>query len=155
MIDTISMVEYTPKMILAERKDEGNRIYHKKWDHSLVLMHGDEPVGVIIGYERAGENSEQYPANSIYISELAVAEAQRGKGLAKKLLAEFLKRCQETGFLTLSGPLAFSIQTNSADFNNHVVRLYQSFGFKQRATKIYDNRVDVVLGWNPEKEPEL
>ena len=96
-----------------------------------------------MGYERRKENNEQYPNNTLYISELAVDEMYQGQGLAKKLIRCFLDINQS--FLYLTGDVIISVQTNSADWNIKVISLYKSFGFQQISTKQYDNRVDVVL----------
>lgn len=137
-------VSYTTEDVLATQK--GDRQLLNKWDHSLAVFEGDEMVGVVVGYERRSEGNEQYPADTLYISELAVSPDYQGKGVAKSLLEEFFRRNNQVGFKTLSGPLNYSVQTNSADWNQPVVDLYKSYGLKQRALKTYPNRVDVVLG---------
>lgn len=141
LVDAIPLVNYTEKEVLAESKEE--RKFLGKWEHSLVVLNNDNPIAVIIGYERRAEGNKQYPMNSLYISELAVDETYRGKGIARELIQFFLKFNKE--LKSLDGEMAYSVQTNSADWNNHVVRLYESFGFKKIATKQYDNRTDVVL----------
>ncbi len=117
-----------------------------KWQHSLMVLDDGKPVAFIMGYERQGEGTEQYPSNTLYISELAVAQTHQRQGIATSLLRQFLEHNNKLGFQSLDGDLNYSLQTNSAKWNNHVVELYKSFGFKQRAFKNYDNRVDVVLG---------
>lgn len=149
----IPQVEYTPADIIAESKDEGKRVFHGKWEHSFVLMDAGKPIGLVIGYERDGEGNDQYPQNTIYVSELAVHPDYQKQGIARKLLDTFFAHNIQTGMLHLSGELNFSIQTNSADWNQHVIKLYQSFGFVKRSTKTYDNRVDIVMGWAPNKTP--
>ncbi|MFA5051991.1 MAG: GNAT family N-acetyltransferase [Patescibacteria group bacterium] len=145
LADSIPLVNYTEKKILAESKL--SRIFHGKWEHSLVVFDQDKPIAVIIGYEREKENNDQYPQNSIYISELAVDENYQRQGLARELVKMFLDF--NKSFLHIDGDLQFSIQTNSADWNQHVINLYKSFGFKQIAAKKYDNRTDVVLKLKP------
>ncbi len=141
LADQIPLVNYSKKEILAESK--GERIFHGKWEHSLVVFDGDMPIAVIIGYEREGEDNNQYPENSLYISELAVDENYQKQGIARALLRKFLERNKK--FLHLDGRMIYSVQTNFADWNNHVRKLYESFGFRQIATKKYDNHKDVVL----------
>jgi len=141
LADQIPMVRYTKEDMLAESKP--GREFYGKWEHSLVVFDQDKPVAIIIGYEREKENNDQYPENSIYISELAVNKNYLRQGIAKKLLKLLLNF--NTSFLYLDGKLSFSIQTNSADWNQHVIDLYKSFGFKQTSQKQYDNRTDVVL----------
>lgn len=145
----IPQVEYSAADITAESKDEGKRVFYGKWDHSFVLMDKDRPIGLVIGYERKGEGNDQYPQNTIYVSELAVHEDYQRQGIARKLLDIFFSHNIQTGMLHLPGEVNFSIQTNSAEWNGHVRKLYESFGFVQRATKAYDNRTDVVMGWTP------
>lgn len=147
MVDQIPLVDYTPEKILAESKED--RIYYGKWEHSLVVFDKTKPIAVIIAYERKSENNTQYPDNTIYIGELAVDQQYQKRGIGKKLLELFFKYNLEIGLLHLDGKINFSLQTNSANWNHHVQDLYKSFGFTQRATKQYDNRTDIVLGWYP------
>lgn len=126
-----------------ERK--GERILHAKWNHSLIALDDEgNYAGVIIGYEREAEGNQQYPVNSIYLSDLAVAKKHQGKGWGKMLVGKWLELSEQRGFLKLTGKLAFSVQTNSAAWNAHVQRLYEGFGFRKVAEKNYDNRVDNV-----------
>lgn len=143
LADLIPMVTYTEEEILADFK--GDRVFYGKWEHSLVIVDGEKPIGLIIGYERKAEENEQYPVNTMYISELAVHEDYQGKGLGRRLLREFIERNTEVGMLYLSGRPCFCVQTNSASWNTPVISLYESFGFGIRAKKVYDNRVDVVM----------
>jgi ribosomal protein S18 acetylase RimI-like enzyme len=145
LADSIPMVNYTKEDILAESKP--GREYLGKWEHSLIVFDQDKPIAIIIGYERVKENNVEYSENSIYISELAVDQNYQRQRLAKRLIECFLDF--NKSFLHLDGNLLFSIQTNSADWNQHVVNLYKSFGFEQVATKQYDNRTDVVLNLKP------
>ena len=145
----IPQVEYSPNDILAEQKSDRELL--NKWQHSLVVMDGDVPIAFVMGYERRAEGNTQYPTDTLYISELAVAETHQQQGIARSLLQQFFEYNGSVGFLTLDGDLNYSIQTNSAEWNEHVVKLYESFGFKQRAMTEYPNRTDVVLGVNADK----
>jgi len=149
IINQIPLVNYSSKEILAEKK--GGRIFYGKWYHSLVLIDKNKPLGVIIGYERKSEKNDQYPENTIYISELGISKQYQKRGLGRKLVQIFLHYNQQIGFKHIKGTLNFSVQTNSAQFNQHVINLYKSLGFKERALKKYDNKVDLVFGLHPEK----
>ncbi|MEK7572214.1 MAG: GNAT family N-acetyltransferase [Patescibacteria group bacterium] len=142
--DQIPLVEkHTLDQLLAVSNDK--RVFHKKWDHSLIaLTTTGAYAGIIIGYEREKENNERYPYNSIYVGSFAVAQKHQKKGLGKALLQAWLGYNKQKGFLALDGKLRFSLQTNSAAWNKHIQALYESFGFKKIATKTYDNRVDNV-----------
>jgi ribosomal protein S18 acetylase RimI-like enzyme len=140
----IPQVEYSANDILADQKGERN--LHNKWDHSLVVIDGNKPAAFVMGYEREAENNLQYPNNTLYVSELAVAKTHQEKGLARWLLGQFFGHNNKAGFKTLEGELNYSIQTNAAESNAHVVKLYKSFGFTERSEKEYPNRTDVVLG---------
>src|SRR4030043_1036418 len=133
LADQIPLVNYTEKEILAEEK--GDRVFHGKWEHSLVVFDGTEPIAVIISYERAAGNNDQYSENSLYISELAVDRDYQKQGIARALVKKFLEYNKK--FLYLDGKMTYSVQTNFADWNNHVRRLYESFGFKQLEKKKY------------------
>ncbi len=148
LANLIPGVEYTTDDILAETK--GDRVLLDKWEHSLVLLENDEPIAMVMGYERASEGNEQYPQDTLYVCELAVKESHQRQGIARELLKAFFERNNEIGMQNTDIPLNYSIQTNSAEWNQHVIDLYKSFGFKQRATKEYPNRTDLVLGVNSE-----
>ena len=89
LANLIPGVKYTPEDILAEQK--GGRQMLGKWSHSLVVFVDDKPVAFIMGYERAGEGNEQYPENTIYLSELAVAKEYQDKGLGRDLISSFFE----------------------------------------------------------------
>jgi ribosomal protein S18 acetylase RimI-like enzyme len=144
LANQIPQVVYTPDDILAEQK--GDRLMIGKWVHSLIVLENNAPIAFVMCYERVGEDNEQYPQNTMYISELAVAKAHQRQGIARSLLGTFFERNNILGFQQLEGDVNYSIQTNSAGWNTHVIDLYKSFGFKQRALKSYPDRVDVVLG---------
>lgn len=142
-LDLIPEVEpHTLEHLLMEHK--GERILHKKWDHSFILLDGDQFVGIAIGYEREAEGNDQFPKHSLYMNDLAISENYQKQGLGKFLLKLWLEKNTQIGFLELDGALRFSVQTNSADWNSHVQKLYESFGFKKIAEKEYDNRTDNV-----------
>ncbi len=143
-LNQIPLVDpHTSDQILATSKPE--RTFHAKWEHSLIALdQNKEFAGVLMSYEREAEGNEQYPDNSIYLSDFAIASKHQKKGLGKFMIQSWLKRSSEIGFTKLKGPLHFSIQTNNADWNQHVQKLYETFGFKKIATKIYGNREDNV-----------
>lgn len=142
-LDQIPLVEkHTQEHLLMMQK--GERKLHKKWEHSLIALCDDEYAGIIVGYERESENNAQYPRNSIYLNDLAVNAKYQNKGLGRFLIDCWLKHNKSVGFLILRGALTFSVQTNAADWNEHVQKLYTSFGFHKIAEKIYENRVDNV-----------
>lgn len=143
-LDQIPLVEsHKPEMILATNVED--REFHAKWDHSLIALdeHG-EFVGVIIGYERESEGTEQYPQASIYMSDFAVSKSHQKQGLGKWMVGNWLDYNTKIGFKVLKGSLQFTVQTNSAVWNRHVQALYESFGFTKRSTKNYRNRNDIV-----------
>lgn len=147
-LDQIPEVEpHTLEQLLMEHK--GDRIFHKKWEHSFILLDGDQFVGIAIGYEREAEDNDQYPQPSIYMNDLAISENYQQQGLGKLLIKLWLEKNTETGFLELDGRLRFSVQTNSAEWNSHVQRLYESFGFIKIAEKEYDNRTDNIYVLKP------
>ncbi len=143
-LDQIKLVEkHTLEQLLAEQK--GERLFHAKWSHSLIALTEDgEYVGVAIAYEREAEGNKQYPVNSIYFSDLAIDRKYQGQGLGKELLTHWLELNKQVGFTKLTGNLVFSLQTNSAFWNQPVQKLYESFGFRKTAEKVYENRVDNV-----------
>lgn len=148
LANLIPGVEYTTDDILADTK--GDRVLLDKWEHSLVLFENGEPIAMVMGYERASEGNEQYPTDTLYVCELAVKESHQRQGIARELLKAFFERNNEIGMQNTDIPLNYSIQTNSAEWNNHVIDLYKSFGFRERTTKEYPNRTDLVLGVSSE-----
>ena len=142
-LDQIPGVDpHTEKQLLQEQS--GDRVLYKKWDHSFILLDGEKFVGIIIGYERKAEANDQYPHNSIYLSDLAVSKDYQRRGIGKSLVEVWLNKNKMVGFLELNGQLRFSVQTNLADWNQHVQNLYESFGFEKIAEKAYGNRTDNV-----------
>lgn len=143
-LDLIPMVDkHNEDDVLLEKS--GERIFHAKWEHSLIaLTSNGDFAGIIIGYEREKEKNLQYPNNSIYISGFATANAYQKKGLGKFLIKTWLEHNGKKGFLELEGSLKFTVQTNNAEWNNHVQKLYESFGFKKTSEKSYGNRTDNV-----------
>ena len=140
---------YSAREVLAESK--GERKFYGKWEHSLVVFDQQTPIAIITGYEREAEKNEQYPENTLYINELAVRRDYQRRGIGRRLIRIFLDYNAEKGFIYLEGDLNFTIQTNSAQWNEYVQNLYKSFGFEQRATKQYENGANyLVLGWRPE-----
>lgn len=150
MFNNIPLVHYTASEVLEETK--GTRIMHRKWEHSLVVFDGDRLIALVVGYERDAEGNDQYPQNTLYISELVVDEDYQRKGIARNLLRRFIAYNTQLGFIDLDGELNFSVQTNQAEFNKHVQDLYKGIGFEQRAIKVYENRTDIVMSYKPSLE---
>jgi len=151
LANLIPHVTYTELDILADQKQD--RILHRKWDHSLVVVDDlHNPIGFIIGYEREAEHNEQYPENTLYIGEIVIDPKFQGQGIGKELLKLFITYNKQIGFLDLNGEFNFSVQTNSAPFNKKVQDLYLKQGFNIRAVKHYDKsesgeeRDDYVFG---------
>lgn len=142
LLDQIPLVDYTQEEVLAEGK--GERIFHGKWEHSLIVFDGNEAIAVLIAYEREAEKNDLYPYNLLYIGEIAVDPNYSKRGLAKFLLNIFFVRSIDTGFKHLEGELIFGVQTNLAEFNHYVQKLYESFGLNKTGEKVYDNRMDNV-----------
>ncbi len=147
LLNLIPLVSYTKTDVLAESK--GSRVLYGKWDHSLALFDGDKLIAVVIGYEREQEHNPQYPTNCIYISELAVNTQYQRKGVARGLLQAFLHRNATIGLKYLTGELLFQVQTNRAESNKPVQKLYKELGFVESARKDYPNRTDMVLSLRP------
>ncbi|MBP7837626.1 hypothetical protein KA021_02925, partial [Candidatus Saccharibacteria bacterium] len=49
LANQIPSVSYQPHDLLAEQKEV--RQLYNKWDHSLILLEDDRPIGFIMGYE--------------------------------------------------------------------------------------------------------
>ena len=147
-LDLIPMVnKHTKEGILSNNK--GERVFHAKWDHSLVaLTLSGDFAGLVIGYERESEGNSQYSDNSIYLSDFAISEKYQKKGLGKFLCATWLEYNKKKGFLELEGKLKFTVQTNKAEWNSYVQRIYESLGFKKTAEKTYENRTDNIYSLN-------
>lgn len=142
LLNFIPLVQYSVEDALVESK--GDLFFRCKWELSLAAMTGKTLAGVIMGYERRADGIE-YLKNSIYISELAIAPEHQRKGVARALLALFIKRVRSRGLIMIEGPTILTVQTNSAPWNRHVQMLYESFGFKKVSTKTYANRVDWIM----------
>ena len=154
MPDILSALDLIPKVdnhseddILLEKS--GERIFHAKWEHSCIaLTSNGDFAGIVIGYEREREGNAQYPDNSIYISGFAISSTYQKKGLGKFLIKTWLEYNEKKDFLEINGTLKFTVQTNNAEWNNHVQKLYESFGFRKTSEKNYGNRTDNVYSLN-------
>lgn len=154
-LDQIPQTEpHSLETLLSTHKD--GRVFYAKWEHSyLALDSNDQFAGVIIGYERKHEDNDLYPTNTLYISSLAVAQQYQRQGLAKQLLTHWIECGMKTGFIALTGPLEFRAQTNSALWNIHVQKLYESVGFTKVGQKEYPNRIDEVYCYTPKSRDLL
>lgn len=133
----------TKEELLSDFK--GERKLHEKWKHSLIAFDENQKVaGVVISSEREAEDNDLYPDNCIYLNSFAVGADFQKQGLGKFLLLTWLEYNKSKGFLELEGKLKFALQTNSAEWNLHVQKLYEELGFKKIGTKPYPNRVDNV-----------
>ncbi len=151
-LDQIPMVDtHTKEKLLAATK--GDRVLYGKWQHSLIALDQSNNFGgLIVGYERKSEGNHQYPQNTMYLNDFAVAAEHQKKGLGKFLVQAWLEFNSEKGLSELGGELHFSVQTNGAEWNSHVQKLYESFGFKKIAEKEYDNRTDNIYALVPESK---
>ena len=143
LLRMIPKTSYKSEDILAERK--GERVFHSKWEHSLILFDKDIPIGVLIAYEREKENNDLYPENSLYINEIAVSEKYQGYGIGKYLMGYFLKHNQKFFSFQNSDKIIFKIQTEDSIENLKVINFYKSFGFKERGRKKYSEKYDLVM----------
>lgn len=78
------------------------------------------------------------------MSEIAVSNKFQKRGLGKYLIQLWLEYNKIIGFVELNGILKFCVQTNKAEWNKHVQKLYESYGFKKVAEKQYNNRTDNI-----------
>jgi len=124
LANLIPEVEYSADNLLATAKPDG-RDMSSKWEYSYLMKEGEVIVGFIVGYVRAAEANDQYPRQSLYMSELAVDTSHRGKGYAKQLVTHYLEKALEAGVTD------FTLQTNAADWNEPVRGLYERFGFRE------------------------
>lgn len=146
LANLIPLVSYTEADLLADGRPD--RPYLGKWQHSLVALFNNQPAGILIAYERLSENRPGYALPSVYINILAVDPTLQKTGIGSHLLQNFLAREKNSGFVCLDGPKQLaSAQTNSASFNEPVVRCYRKAGFEPAGSAVYDNRTDVILNY--------
>ncbi len=143
-LDQIPMTDkHSKEQLLSDTKVD--RVLYGKWEHSIIMLTSDnEYIGVAIGYERKAEGNEQYPHNCIYLNDFAICASHQKKGLGKILLKEWIDHNTKIGLVHLPGDTIFAVQTNGADWNLYVQKLYENAGFKKIAEKNYPNRVDNV-----------
>lgn len=134
--------------ILKEKND--GQSYLGKWKHSLLLLNVSktEVIGFIVGYERKAEDNNHYPTNSLHLKSLSISKHHQQKGLGKKLVRIWLDYTKQVGFIYLKGRLEFSTQTNSATWNVHVQKFYESFGFKKTGIMHFENKTDFIYYLN-------
>ncbi|MBP9732499.1 MAG: GNAT family N-acetyltransferase [Candidatus Magasanikbacteria bacterium] len=136
LCNQIPLVSYTQEKILADSKED--REFFGKWEHSLIVMDNNKPIACLIAYERKAGPPDQYPQDSLYISELAVDQKYQKQGIAKALLNIFLENTRQKNTV-------YTIQTNEAPWNTHVQNLYKSFGFELTGKKQYEDRTDIIF----------
>lgn len=141
LLNQIPLTHHTAAGVMAEEKE--GRIYYGKWEHSLIAFLDGNPVGVLLGYERAEEDNELYPENSFYLNEIAVSKAAKGKSLGKHLIELFIERAEK--FLYLEGDVVIRIQTADLEENRKVIELYEKIGFKKTGIKSYPLKNDLVM----------
>lgn len=142
LLRLIPQVEYDDNYILLEEKS--GRAFLGKWEHSLIALDiNNNPIAVLIAYERKLESNGLYPVNTLYINEVCVSPVFQGQGIAKALLTAFINKGKK-GFKYLKGDVIFAVQTNSAYWNKNVQELYAKFGFRKVGEKVYDNRIDNI-----------
>lgn len=140
----IPLSHHAPEDILQE--NSGDTQYLGKWEHSLIVLDEktQQVVAFIVGYERAAEENQLYTKDSLHLKSLSVAANYQNKGIGRKLITTWLAHNRQEGFHHLAGKLIFSTQTNSAEWNTHVQKFYESFGFTKAGLKEYSNKIDVV-----------
>jgi len=80
-----------------------------------------------------------YPAASLHLDGIAVTAERRGYGTASALIQAWLDSTSRAGYTHLTGPSAWSLQTNADVANVRVRRLYELFGFAISGHKHYEN----------------
>ncbi len=138
LANLIPKVGYSADGLLQDRRSDGREMKNR-WHHTYVLTENDEIVGMIIGYERAAEENDQYPTLSLYMSELAVDSEKRKQGYATMLIKRYLTDAARAGIEN------YTLQTNAAEWNEPVRKFYERFGFRVDGTKTYQNRTDVIM----------
>lgn len=130
---------------ILQENNEGKE-YYGKWEHSLLVLNEslDEVVAFIVGYERPAESNTEYPKTNIHLKSLSVAKQYQRQGIGKQLVQLWLDSNKKIGYKHLDDILMFTVQTNGADFNKHVQKFYESFGFEKTAEKVYPNKTDFI-----------
>lgn len=140
----IPLSNHAPEDILQE--SSGSSQYYGKWEHSLIVLDEktEQVVAFVVGYERAAEKNQLYTKDSLHLKSLSVANNYQNQGIGRKLITIWLAHNRQEGFHHLTGKLIFSTQTNSAEWNIHVQKFYESFEFTKIGLKQYSNKTDVV-----------
>lgn len=141
LLKLIPNSHYKIEDIMADKK--GERYFYGKWEYSLILMKGEEVVGVVIGYERARENEGSYNENCFYINEIAISQRYRGRGLGREFLKYFIESLGKYKYL--DGEVKIRIQTEKSETNKKVIELYKSVGFKEVGIKEYPLKKDIIM----------
>ena len=140
----IPLSQHTIGDILQEESE--GKTYIGKWAHSLFVLNQsmNDVLAFIVGYERTAEHNHGYPKTSIHVKSISVAHQYQNQGIGKQLVQIWLDFSTGVGCKHLDAKLEFSVQTNGADFNKHVQRFYESFGFRKTAEKVYPNKTDLI-----------
>lgn len=128
--------------------EEGRHRYGKgKWARSWVALIGDEIVGLVLCWEKPGEEGTVLPDSSLYLQSMAVAEGFERRGIGRLLVEQVLADARWNGLLFIDAPerLGVTTETNSAEWNEGVVNFYLACGFEIIGTATIADRTDVVL----------
>ena len=111
-----------------------------KFGHGVILFIDDFLVGMLVAsplskhhdytFNNAPEIKED---KTIYINELMVHSKYRGRGLAKKILENFLSTISNTASISASDKYLFAV-IRVWDKNIPALSLYRKFGFKPIAS---------------------
>jgi ribosomal protein S18 acetylase RimI-like enzyme len=111
---------------LADQFAQQHRYYQNNYVGAdfLLVLRGDAPIGRVYVYRSAGE---------IRLMDIALIDAERGRGLGTSLLAELMDEARAD-----SAEITLHVEPN-----NPACRLYERLGFR-----LIENRgVYLFLGW--------
>lgn len=107
------------------------------WDADAFRRHDQDRKGILI-HSAAGFVSGRVIADEAEIISVAVAPSERGKGLGREMLSDFLSELRKTP--------ARSVFLEVASDNDAARRLYAHFGFTQAGLrKDYYKRSDTIF----------
>ncbi len=157
LADIHNMIEgsnWIPEQLTAERWEKGQfrndeeKIFYGKWNHSLAVVNSvGQPIALLIVYERPRHEYKSFSGNDtaiegpvLYVHNIAVDPAYRGRGIGAALLRQAARKLRDEGFLVLKkeydGPPIMTLQTNVMNINAQGV--YERVGFRKVGLKHND-----------------
>ena len=142
LLDQVPLVTWTEEDVIADHRPSEELI--GKWELSRVATNDGAVVGVLLSHVRRAA-PPWYPRPVCYLAGLAVSSHLQGLGIGRQLVEGWVQDAATSPLLVAHAVEELAVQTNAADWNERVQKLYERAGFAVTGSKTYSNRTDVVM----------